>query len=218
MAILLEGLLLNQTFFFVGYSLRDPNFRHVFGRIARLLRESHRPAFAMSFEAHGDTSAYLQRQWHRQQLELIPVPGETAGDQQQSFLRFLDALADRVTLDAAPLSLAADVPVSDQLAPLRGLMQQVGTEVLRLSREPAADADLAFLADTLDFLADHGWRPSPAWHRPTLCLLYQQLAVHARDESTRRRLLVAALGCAEAFTEVRRLRDDLTQPEAPPSP
>src|SRR6185437_12033981 len=27
MALLLEGLLFNQTFFFVGYSLRDPNFR-----------------------------------------------------------------------------------------------------------------------------------------------------------------------------------------------
>ena len=42
MAILLEGLLLNQTFFFVGYSLRDPNFRQVFSRIARMLREARR--------------------------------------------------------------------------------------------------------------------------------------------------------------------------------
>lgn len=75
--------------------------------------------------------------------------------------------------------------------------------MVRLSREPAAGADLAFLADTLDFLADHGWRP----HRPTLCLLYQQLAVHASDEATRRRVLVAALGCAEALADVRRLRE-----------
>ncbi len=209
MAILLEGLLLNQTFFFVGYSLRDPNFRQVFGRIARLLRESRRRAFAMSFEARGDTADYLQKQWHRQQLELIPVPGDSAGEQQQAFLRFLDALADRVTLQAAPLSLAADVPVSDHLAPLRGMLEQVGAEVVRLSREPAAEADLAFLADTLDFLADHGWRPPAAWHRPTLCLLYQQLAVHASDEATRRRLLVAALGCAEALAEVRRLREEM---------
>ena len=40
MALLLEGLLLNQTFFFVGYGLRDPNFRQVYSRIARMLRDA----------------------------------------------------------------------------------------------------------------------------------------------------------------------------------
>src|SRR5262249_21976975 len=42
MALLLEGLLLNRTFFFVGYGLRDLNFREIFGRIARMLREAKR--------------------------------------------------------------------------------------------------------------------------------------------------------------------------------
>src|SRR5205807_4025120 len=72
MALLLESLLLNQTFFFVGYALRDPNFRQIHSRIARMLREARRPAFATSFETQGDVAAYLERQWRRQQLELIP--------------------------------------------------------------------------------------------------------------------------------------------------
>ena len=42
MALLLEGLLLNQTFFFLGYGLRDPNFRQVFSRIARMLATRRR--------------------------------------------------------------------------------------------------------------------------------------------------------------------------------
>ena len=54
MALLLEGLLLNRTFFFVGYGLRDPNFRQVYSRIARMLREARRPAFATSFESAGE--------------------------------------------------------------------------------------------------------------------------------------------------------------------
>jgi hypothetical protein len=51
MAALLEGLLLNQTFFFVGYGLRDPNFRQIFSRIAFMLQGARRPAFATTFEA-----------------------------------------------------------------------------------------------------------------------------------------------------------------------
>src|SRR5207249_4619776 len=48
MAALLEGLLLNQTFFFVGYALQDPNFRQVYHRIARMLKGAQRRAYATS--------------------------------------------------------------------------------------------------------------------------------------------------------------------------
>src|SRR5262249_60716773 len=85
MALLLEGLLLNQTFFFVGYGLRDPNFRQVYHRIARMLREARRPAFATTFEAGGDSGAYLTRQWRHKQMHLIPIPGDSHPDQAQQF-------------------------------------------------------------------------------------------------------------------------------------
>lgn len=51
MASLLEGLLLNQTFFFVGYSLRDPNYRQIYSKIDLMLRSSKRPAFAATLTA-----------------------------------------------------------------------------------------------------------------------------------------------------------------------
>ena len=43
MAALLQGLLLNQTFFFVGYSLRDPNFRQIYSQVARMLKAAKGP-------------------------------------------------------------------------------------------------------------------------------------------------------------------------------
>jgi hypothetical protein len=205
MALLLEGLLLNQTFFFVGYSLRDPNFRQVFSRVARMLKQSRRPAFATSFEARGDTAEYLIRQWQKQQLQLLPIPGETAEEQAQEFLRFLDALAERVTMLAPPLALAADVPASPRLSQLRTMLEAAGDELDRLCQERLDEQELHFLARLLDFLTEHGWRPARDRSRP-LPKLYEELAGKTSDPEQRRRLLVAALGNAEAFADVERIR------------
>jgi hypothetical protein len=109
MALLLEGLLLNQTFFFVGYGLRDPNFRQLHSRIARMLREARRPAFATTFEASGDSGTLLIEQWRNKQVQLLNIPGETLVEQQHAFLCFLDELAGRVALRMPQLFLAAEV-------------------------------------------------------------------------------------------------------------
>src|SRR5262249_16341225 len=77
MALLLEGLLLNQTFFFLGYGLRDPNFRQVYSRIARMLRDSRKPAFATSFESTGEAGPYIAGQWREKNLHLVSIPGST---------------------------------------------------------------------------------------------------------------------------------------------
>jgi hypothetical protein len=208
MALLLEGLLLNQTFFFVGYSLRDINFREVFSRIARMLRESRRPAFATSFDARGDTAAYVARQWQRQQLQLIPIEGETTGQRVQALLRFLDALLERVTMQSPPLVLAADVPAPPGVGRLRAMLEAVGGEVERLCADGAAEEDVRFLGQVLDFLTAHGWRPS---HQKSLCQLYEDLAEHTEDPQQRRRLLVAALAAAETFADAARLRGLLVE-------
>jgi O-acetyl-ADP-ribose deacetylase (regulator of RNase III) len=217
MALLLEGLLLNQTFFFVGYGLRDPNFRQVYHRIARMLREARRPAFATTFEAGGDSGAYLTRQWRHKQMHLIPIPGDSHAEQEQQFLRFLDRLSDQVTMSRPQLLLAPDVQVSPALAPLRGLLvDRVGAEMAALGpRDLAAaatGAEVRYLAEVLAFLTDHGWRPAGAggWD---LCRLWEYLAGHTADAGERRRLLVAALGAAEAFADVRRIRERLAESE-----
>jgi O-acetyl-ADP-ribose deacetylase (regulator of RNase III) len=208
MALLLEGLLLNQTFFFVGYSLRDPNFRQVFSRIARMLPASRRPAFATSFEARGDTSDYVRRQWQRQQLRLIPIDGETTEQRSRAFLLFLDALAERVIMRSPPLVLAADVPTPAGVGRLREILEAAGDEVQRLCADGAAEEDVRFLAKVVDFLTEHGWRPA---RMKPLCRLYEDLAEHAGDAEQRRRLLVAALGAAETFADAARLREMLEE-------
>jgi hypothetical protein len=211
MALLLEGLLLNQTFFFVGYGLRDPNFRQVFSRIARMLREARRPAFATTFEATGDTAPYLSKQWARQQLHLIPIPGATTPEKKRAFLIFLDELADRVTLRQEHLLLAGDVPTPAHLEPLRAALEQVGAELLELAqRRPLTPEDVRHLAGLLEFLTAHGWRPREAGQR-NLCRLWEMLAASAADRATRRRLLSAALGSAETFTDARRVRAALAE-------
>jgi hypothetical protein len=214
MALLLEGLLLNQTFFFVGYGLRDPNFRQIYSRIGRMLPETQRPAFATTFEAGGAAGPHLVEQWRRKRLHLIPVPGATAAEQEQEFLRFLDRLADRVTMQTPRLFLAPDVDVSPGLSPLRALLVEgVGRETGLLGRRdlsgPEAATDVQYLAGVLEFLTNHGWRPAANSGWP-LCRLWEHLAAHAPDPRERRRLLTLALATAETFGDAERIRGQLT--------
>jgi len=215
MALLLEGLLLNQTFFFVGYSLRDPNFRQIYSRIARMLRDAARPAFATSFELSGDKGFYLAEQWRKKQLQLIGIPGATQEEQEQQFVRFLDGLAERVALEAPRLFLAPDVAASPPLARLRKLLvEDVARELVIVCRNqltgPNAAGDVRYLAQVLAFLNDQSWRPEPR-HGSDLCRLWEKLAAAANDPREQRRLLIAALACTEAFADVERLHRKLRE-------
>jgi hypothetical protein len=211
LAMLLEGLLLNQTFFFVGYGLRDPNFRQVYSRVARMLGEARRPAFATTFEAAGSSGEYLAQQWRHKQLHLIRVPGSNPVDQGQEFLRFLDRLADRVaTANAAQLFLASDVELAPAAQRLRQqLIDTVGNEIEQachaLSSDPEAQAPVHHVAAVLAFLAEHGWQPrSTRWD---LCRLWETLAARSTHPAERRRLLIAALQSAERFDDADRVRE-----------
>jgi hypothetical protein len=211
LALLLEGLLLTQTFFFVGYGLRDPNFRQLYSRIARMLREARRPAYAVTFEASGDAGPYLDAQWRNKQLHLIPIAGADAEEKEQRFLRFLDRLAEEVTLRRPGLFLAPDADAPAELAALRGLLaDHVGGELERLTDGELSTPQVRYLAEVLTFLAAHGWRPRPYGGRD-LCRLWEQLAAHAADAAARRRMLIAALDCAEAFVDVERIRKQLAE-------
>lgn len=218
MALLLEGLLLNQTFFFVGYGLRDPNFRQIHGRIVRMLREARRPAFATTFEASGGSGPYLVEQWRHKQINLINIPGTTLAEQSHALLRFLDELADRVALQMPQLFLAPEVEVSPTLKRLRQLLSaEVGTELEGFAKQslsgPAHHQDVRYLAEVLEFLTGHGWRPAPP-SGLDLCQLWEHLAMQAATPGEQRRLLLAALNTAEAFTDAERIRRQLEEAEA----
>jgi hypothetical protein len=210
MALLLEGLLLTQTFFFAGYGLRDPNFRQVWARLARMLSQARRPAFATTFEGAGQAGTYLAEQWRRQGLHLIEIDGATADEQQARLLRFLDALAERVALDRPALFLAPDVEASPRLRRLRQLLaDEVGEELCRRARADS-EADLRQLAAVLDFLTRLGWRP--ALSGPVdLCGLWCWLAEQSATPADRRRWLTAALGCAEQYADAEAVRARLAE-------
>lgn len=214
MALLLEGLLLNQTFFFVGYGLRDPNFRQIHSRIARTLREARRPAFATTFEASGDSGPYLIEQWSNKQLRLIGIPGQTRAEQQQALLRFLDELSAQVALRTPRLFLAPDVRASEVLLPLRRLLaEEAGAALASLAERELTEPDVRYLAEVLEFLTAHGWRPE-ARANLDLCRLWEHLAIHAEGAGEQRRLLILALRTAEAFVDVERIRGRIQGLEA----
>jgi hypothetical protein len=211
MALLLEGLLLNQTFFFVGYGLRDPNFRQIYSRIARMLREARRPAYATTFEASGPRGPYLREQWRNKQLHLISIDGANDEERERQFLCFLDRLAEEVTLGRPGLFLAPDVDVSPSLTGLRSLLaERAGQELEGLTGLELSGPEILHLAEVLQFLASHGWRPRPYGGRD-LWRLWAQLADRAPDAANRRRMLIQALGCAEAFADVERIRARLQE-------
>src|SRR5205085_2313088 len=156
MALLLESLMLNRTFFFVGYSLRDPNFRQIYARIARMLREARRPAFATTFE-RGEALPFIVEQWRRKQLTLLPIPGDTGEDQGVRFLAFLDRLAERVTLPHPRLFLAPDVELPPRLVHLRKLfLNDIAPLLVRLIDSKDLDGSgrdvVQPLVNVLDFL------------------------------------------------------------------
>jgi O-acetyl-ADP-ribose deacetylase (regulator of RNase III) len=211
MALLLEGLLLNQTFFFVGYGLRDPNFRQIYSRIARMLPGARRPAFATTFGAAGAEGEHLVRQWKNKELHLLPVPGSNSEEQEHELLRFLDRLAERVTTRAPGLFLAPDVGVNPVLDPLRRLLvEDVGRALEDATELDLTAEDVRHVAGVLEFLTAQGWRPT-RFGTGQLCRLWEMLALRATDAAERRRYLGFALAAAEGLSDVRHARELLDE-------
>jgi SIR2-like protein len=208
MALLLEGLLLNQTFVFVGYSLRDPNFRQIYNRIARMLDTEKRPTYSLAYElVPGHPSI---EQWRRKGLD--PIPFDHDG---RRFLRWVDALSDLAGDAGSPRLFLADTrgAAAGPLLPLRAKLLETGALVSelagrrRLSREHAE-----VLAHVLGFLTESGWRPAPdaRWGAPTdgrnpLIALWQRVAQRL-PAPERARVLRAALEHTQSLEEARELQ------------
>jgi hypothetical protein len=201
MALLLEGLLLNQTFFFVGYSLRDPNFRQIFSRIAAMLRDARRPAFATTVDPYPPQAA---RQWERKRLSLLSPGGGSSNARAHAVLRWLDALGDSVeppnsvflTRDAGDDSDAA-------LAAVRQALHRVGDAVESAVKSGVDAACARQLAPVLEFLASRGWRPRST----RLSFVWERLAdAVPEDDREHARWLDRALQTSEKLDDVRRLR------------
>lgn len=222
MASLLQGLLLNQTFFFVGYSLRDPNFRQIYSNISLMLDKSQRPAYATTFDTVSD---YQKQQYKSKQLHLLPMQGTLAGkvhadleEKVHAERCLLDQIAEHAAgqalflADCAEPAEAASSPTG-RFGDLQRLLCQAGEEVVRLGRGALTLDEAQQMARTLTFLADAGWRPKGS----SLAQLWLTLAerVDTMDTSGRqhrqfqRSLLLYALAHAESQEMAESVRDRL---------
>ena len=228
MASLLEGLLLNQTFLFVGYSLRDPNFRLVLSRIHQMLQDAKRDAYAVTFDP---VNAHYREQCRRKGLILIEISGRTREEQAQHFICFLDDLSTKASGEASPF-LARDASanardgeqegrdqdvegpvaptaVSKRLQPIRDALWDIGAHIesahVRASPDEARE-----MAKVLAFLTENGWRPKG---RVRLSKIWEHLADRLGKEGTdadeQRAMLVAALARTESSKDAERLRQRL---------
>jgi O-acetyl-ADP-ribose deacetylase (regulator of RNase III) len=209
MALLLEGLLLNQSFLFVGYGLRDPDFRQIWSRIGAMLQGAKRPAFATTFDP---PSRHAFAQWAKQGLHLFGFEGPSPAQKARLLHRFLDRLAEVVARDPH-LVLADDVEssFSDGFRSIRErLLTMVPDLALACARAGSATrSEVLALADILRFFVGHGWRGAMPGH---VAGLFAFLALHrdlTRDE--RRDLLVSALRHTESAEEAAKLERKIAQ-------
>lgn len=66
----LQSLLSTRTFLFVGFSLRDPNFRDIYRIVQQVLGSFRRYAYAILLER--STNEYVLQYWRRQRLLILP--------------------------------------------------------------------------------------------------------------------------------------------------
>lgn len=213
MKLLLEGLLLNQTFFFVGYSLRDPDFRQIYTRIAAMLPGAKRPAFATTFE----DSEFQRKQWKNKQVELITTPG-AGTEQPRHLLIFMDRLAELVAgrehLLLGQDKLRGAVPATEPLAHLRQALREAGraVEEVLASSHKLTPPEVEHLEGVLRFLTVHGWRPEAKSREqpgPSAAATWEQLARRTTNSAIRRRVLIQALAQTDTFDDAERIRKEL---------
>lgn len=71
----LQSLLSMRTFLFVGFSLRDPNFRNIYRIVQQGLGSFRRYAYALLLEE--SSNEYLLQYWRRQRLLILPLANPT---------------------------------------------------------------------------------------------------------------------------------------------
>ncbi len=67
----LQSLLSTRTFLFVGFSLRDPNFRSIYRIVQQVLGSFRRYAYAIFLERA--VNEYILQYWRRQRLLILPL-------------------------------------------------------------------------------------------------------------------------------------------------
>ncbi|HEY3353392.1 MAG TPA: SIR2 family protein [Polyangia bacterium] len=169
-ALLLEGLLLNHVFLFVGYSLSDPHLRQIHGRIAAMLQAQKLPAYMTAFsnEPAGEELAGITR---------IPFHGNPV-----ALRRWLGRLVLAATPPASTFLADASPPDGSQLHDLHAQLRNVGDCLPTLARRPLGHDDALALARLAECMAELAWRVPDGMEQ-----LWADLAAALPDGAVRRR-------------------------------
>jgi hypothetical protein len=168
-ALLLSGLLLNQTFLFLGYSLTDPNFRQIYESIVTMLGASTRRPVVATFGAPQLALAHLD------------VVAFTGGDEPVRLARWLDRLVDDAVRPRSVL-LAETIAAqpTPALAELRTKLLDVAAAIERARRGPIAEDEARVFVQIVRVLFDHGFQARPS-NGALLSRLAMSLPTDERD-------------------------------------
>lgn len=207
---LLQGLLLNHTFLFVGYDLRDPNTRQIFSSVAHLLGQTGARAYSVVVRAEDSTSKFYEDQWRRQGLVTLRMPG---ADRIHASLQFFDWLARQTcelhTFLHPDLQQNEAPPELQDLAELRQHLGKVAEQVALAVSHGLGPSDspdrVQVLAAALDLVTRLGWRPTSKKGGQGF-RLWEALADASGHPPEKVPLLRRALRAAEGLDELDRLR------------
>lgn len=214
-ALLLEGLLLNHHFFFVGYSLSDPDFRQIQHRVIYMLEGAQRKAYAPTLDDHRH---WARAQWEDNELAQIPFHDGDTHQRIHAMWCWFDTLAELVTgspsiflTDHRPEQ--GDGSLSEIHATLVTLAEQAEQTWLR--RDQLDGDQIEILARTFELLEGLGWRsdsPGRSWVK-----IWRALSQHRDVQSNaadRVRYLRKALSAADRSELIDELRAELAPLEA----
>jgi WD40 repeat protein len=138
----LTSLLVDKTFLFIGYSINDPDFNQIQSEIVFDLKDHHRTAYAVLFDADEFTNSYLRER-------NIHVLNISMGDQSAnssklgSLLDELNHRAEQSRRNRAP-KLQPLVPITVPYETVQFLLEAMG---YRIIDKQAVGSDLYFFCD-----------------------------------------------------------------------
>ncbi len=211
-ALLLEGLLLNHHFFFVGYSLSDPDFRQIQNRVIHMLEGAQRKAFATTLD---EDRHWARAQWEDQGLAQIPFHGGVIHDRVHRMWAWLDALSELVTGAPSTFLTSQSIEPTEGLAEVHGALVALGAQIERVWPSLAGldPEEMGVVERVLDLLQGLGWRSDTdgrSWVE-----MWRALGnCGDRSLADRVRLLRKALSAAGRSEDIDDLRAELEPLEA----
>lgn len=206
-AALLQALLLNHHFLFVGYGLGDHNLNAVHNRVAGMLADSTRRAWVTSI---SETSTKGE-----QKAEARGVIAKRFGDTRELAIALDQLASTRVVATRTLFADQHEQPVAN-LQALHSALRHAGDAAFKLATTTRVPSELEIAYQALDDITALGWRPPTGnsrfemWQRiavaagegTALAVRAWRSALGDADTSEQAAHAAVQLGCARGTTSV----------------